>query len=121
MELISIRIFGRCHASNAGMPVPWIIVNEPSKRPFSSHTRLYTVQESIPITQFLQKLTVPMPSAVKAMEFTAHLPHFHVDLVIAVVEPLYAKLWHGPQIYKHLQRGCPRRLGHCDQTGRPIS
>jgi hypothetical protein len=39
-----------------------------------------------------------MPSPQKAVEFAIQRRHFRVDLAIAVITPLYAQLWHGPQI-----------------------
>jgi hypothetical protein len=52
------------------------------------------MQKTVTIPQFLGQLAIVIPGAVKAVEFTCHLPRFQVNMAISVMKPFYAKFRH---------------------------
>jgi hypothetical protein len=52
------------------------------------------MQKAVAITQIFGELTVMIPTTVKTVEFSSHLPNLCLDVAIPVIKPFYAELGH---------------------------
>jgi hypothetical protein len=59
------------------------------------------MQKAVAIAQFLRKLAVAVPDAIKVVKLAVHFPAFRMDLTTAIIKLSCMKFWHwhGSQIH----------------------